>query len=777
MLGRWDEVLATADEFRRSTCIRRSRAQRPPVRCRRPTATVVSSTRPGGSSACSRSSRIRRTSRTGVRCARADRRSAARRGAAGGGGRGGRGDDRDRADDGPVVPGREAGVVDALEAALALGDIARAGGAARGVEALPPGQRPAVPRGARTSGSARDWRATPPATGRRAVRFREPAHAVLAGRHAARARRGTRRRRGGARSSPGRGRLRAASGDAVARAGRRARCREGRRMTCASLRRREPRRREVLRRVRRGAGARLPERPPGCCRSAVLRRVRRGDGRRRRLRRPRPPPPPRPSGATSPSSSPTSSASRRPRRSVTPRTRASCSPRYFDTCRRLIERYGGTVEKFIGDAVMAVWGTPVANEDDAERAVRAALDLVAAVPELDPALAARAGVLTGEVAVTLGAEGQGMVAGDLVNTAARIQGEAEPGTVLVGESTKRATEAAIAYEDAGEHELKGKAEPVALFRALRVTAARAGALKSTGLEPPFVGRDRELRLVKELFHASAEEKKAHLVSVVGIAGIGKSRLAWEFEKYIDGLVDEIWWHRGRCLAYGEGVAYWALAEMVRMRARIGEEEPRRRRPRRSCGTRVEQHVPDAEERAWLEPRLAQLLGLGEATTRRPAGAVLRLAALLRAARRAGAVRARVRGPPVGRARPARLHRPRARVVAEAPAVRARSLATRDRRGARRRVAQRDDARARAAQRRGDGCAARRIRAGAARRAPRGDPRPRRGRSALRGRDRADAARPRPARARAATRTARRARSRSSPCPRRCTRCSRRASTG
>src|SRR5436190_494890 len=103
-------------------------------------------------------------------------------------------------------------------------------------------------------------------------------------------------------------------------------------------------------------------------------------------------------------------------------------------------------------------GAPTATEDDAERAVRAALDLVAGVPELDPALTARAGVLTGEAAVTLGAEGEGMVAGDLVNTASRIQAAAEPGSVLVGESTKRATEAAIAYEDAGEHELKGKAE-------------------------------------------------------------------------------------------------------------------------------------------------------------------------------------------------------------------------------------------------------------------------------------------------------------------------------
>src|ERR671935_771625 len=123
--------------------------------------------------------------------------------------------------------------------------------------------------------------------------------------------------------------------------------------------------------------------------------------------------------------------------------------RYFESCRRLAELYGGTVEKFIGDAVMAVWGTPVAQEDDAERAVRAALDIVAAVPELDSNLEARAGVVTGEAAVTLGAQGQGMVAGDLVNTASRIQSTAGPGTVLVGESTKRATEAAILYEDAG----------------------------------------------------------------------------------------------------------------------------------------------------------------------------------------------------------------------------------------------------------------------------------------------------------------------------------------
>jgi class 3 adenylate cyclase/tetratricopeptide (TPR) repeat protein len=289
--------------------------------------------------------------------------------------------------------------------------------------------------------------------------------------------------------------------------------------------------------------------------------------------------------------------------------------RYFDSCKRLISLYGGTVEKFIGDAVMAVWGTPIAQEDDAERAVRASLDLVAAVSALGdevgaPDLRARAGVLTGEAAVTIGAEGQGMVAGDLVNTASRIQSVAEPGTVLVGERTRRATEAAIAYEDAGSHTLKGKAEPVPLSRALRVTAGRAGALKAEGLEPPFVGRDRELRLIKELFHASAEENKAQLVSVVGIAGIGKSRLSWEFEKYIDGLAGDLWWHRGRCLSYGEGVAYWALAEMVRMRCDIAEDQDAASALGKLHAA-VEEHIPDAEERRWVEPRLAHLLGLEE----------------------------------------------------------------------------------------------------------------------------------------------------------------------
>jgi len=286
---------------------------------------------------------------------------------------------------------------------------------------------------------------------------------------------------------------------------------------------------------------------------------------------------------------------------------------YFETCRTLINRYGGTVEKFIGDAVMAVWGTPVATEDDAERAVRAALELAKAVAALGEEagasdLRARVGVLTGEAAVTLGAEGQGMVAGDMVNTASRIQSAARPGEVYVGESTARAAEASIVFEDAGLHELKGKAEPVALLRAVRVVAGSLGAQRSSGLEAPFVGRDRELRLIKELFHSSAEEGKAALVSVTGIAGIGKSQLSWEFEKYVDGLAEESLWHRGRCLSYGEGVAYWALVDMVKMRCRIAEDEDSASAQAKLRST-IEEFVPEAEERRWVEPRLAHLLAL------------------------------------------------------------------------------------------------------------------------------------------------------------------------
>jgi class 3 adenylate cyclase/tetratricopeptide (TPR) repeat protein len=288
---------------------------------------------------------------------------------------------------------------------------------------------------------------------------------------------------------------------------------------------------------------------------------------------------------------------------------------YFERCRTIIARYGGTVEKFIGDAVMAVWGTPVAREDDAERAVRAALALTAAVTALGgevgmPGLRVRAGVLTGSAAVEIGAEGEGMVLGDTVNTASRLQAVAAPGTVLVDDVTRRASEAAIAYEDAGTHTVKGREQAVRAWTALRVVAGAGGSGRGAGLEAPFSGRAAELQAIVDAGERSAHERRAELVAVVGEAGLGKSRLLWEFYKYLDGIQEVRWWHQGRCLSYGEGVAYWALAEMIRGRARIGEEDP----PAEARGklkAAVELYVSDERERRLVEPRLAHLLRLEE----------------------------------------------------------------------------------------------------------------------------------------------------------------------
>ncbi len=282
--------------------------------------------------------------------------------------------------------------------------------------------------------------------------------------------------------------------------------------------------------------------------------------------------------------------------------------RYFELASDVITRYGGSVEKFIGDAVMAVWGAPTAHEDDAERAVRAGLELVDAVRALGPSIQARAGVLTGEAAVTIGATNQGMVAGDLVNTASRLQSVAPPGAVLVGEATQRAASRAITFEEAGEQLLKGKAAPVPAWRAMRVVAEVGGRNRSENLEAPFVGRDDELRLLKELFHATTREGRARLVSVIGPGGIGKTRLAWEFLKYVDGLVETVWYHEGRSPAYGEGISFWALGEMVRRRAGLRETDDEAT-TRRLVAATLAEHVSDPEERRWIEPALLALLGI------------------------------------------------------------------------------------------------------------------------------------------------------------------------
>ena len=286
---------------------------------------------------------------------------------------------------------------------------------------------------------------------------------------------------------------------------------------------------------------------------------------------------------------------------------------YFGVARTVIGRYGGVVEKFIGDAVMAVWGTPVAAEGDAERAVRAGLDLVAAVAQLGaeagvPGLAARAGVVTGEVAVTVGAAGEGMVAGDAVNTAARVQAVAGPGQVLADGATQRLAEGGVGFAEAGEHALKGKAEPARLWRATRVLAGVGGSQRVDGLEAPLIGRNAELRTIRELFHAAAERRVPRMVLVAGPAGVGKSRLGWEFRKYLEGLVDVVWWHQGRCLSYGDGVAFWALAEMARQRLVIAEEDPADLAAAK-LAEGLDRFVPDPGERAYIGARLGRLLGV------------------------------------------------------------------------------------------------------------------------------------------------------------------------
>ena len=240
------------------------------------------------------------------------------------------------------------------------------------------------------------------------------------------------------------------------------------------------------------------------------------------------------------------------------------------------------MEKFIGDAVMAVWGAPVAHEDDAERAVRAALELLEAVPTLGGRIQARAGVLTGEAAVTLGAINQGMVAGDLVNTASRLQSVAPPGSVLVGEATQRATSGAIAYEEAGEQTLKGKQAPVAAWRALRVVAERGGRNRAEGLEAPFVGRVGR--------DAPAEGPlPRHRTRAAGEARVGDGAGGHRQEPPRMGVPEvHRWPRRDRLLAptaarpaYGEGITFWALGEMVRAAAGWSRATTRKRRAPRS----------------------------------------------------------------------------------------------------------------------------------------------------------------------------------------------------
>jgi class 3 adenylate cyclase/tetratricopeptide (TPR) repeat protein len=292
---------------------------------------------------------------------------------------------------------------------------------------------------------------------------------------------------------------------------------------------------------------------------------------------------------------------------------------YHRRVRDRIEAYGGTVEKFIGDAVMAVFGAPVAHEDDAERAVRAGLAILDVLEELNTAdpgssLSVRVGVNTGEALVALDARpdaGEGMVTGDVVNTAARIQSQAPIDGVAVGAGTYSATERIFDYEQLEPIAAKGKSEPVPVWRAIE-PRARFGSDVIRSMTTPLVGRELDLSLLRSTFDKAAAERAVQLVTVVGAPGLGKSRLVAELMGYVDGLHEIVRWRQGRCLPYGEGITFWALGEIVKAHAGVLESDSPE-----DATAKLEGVVPEGEDAPWLRARLLPLLGVdpGIAATR------------------------------------------------------------------------------------------------------------------------------------------------------------------
>jgi class 3 adenylate cyclase/tetratricopeptide (TPR) repeat protein len=289
---------------------------------------------------------------------------------------------------------------------------------------------------------------------------------------------------------------------------------------------------------------------------------------------------------------------------------------YYARLRAELERYGGTVEKFIGDAVMALFGAPTAHEDDPERAVRAALAIRDAIAEFNQAdlsldLHVRIGVTTGEVLVALDAQpnqGEGMASGDVVNTAARLQAAAPTDGILVDEATFRATDRAISYRPAGPVTAKGKTAPVPVWQALGPRASLGVDVAQAPLAA-LVGRQRELELLRAALARARAEQAPQLVTLVGVPGIGKSRLVWELGELVEADPQLTVWRQGRCLPYGEGVALWALGELVKAQAGILETDAADTAMGKLDGA-VDDLIADEREAAWVTGHLRPLVGLG-----------------------------------------------------------------------------------------------------------------------------------------------------------------------
>jgi class 3 adenylate cyclase len=280
---------------------------------------------------------------------------------------------------------------------------------------------------------------------------------------------------------------------------------------------------------------------------------------------------------------------------------------YHARLRLVLERHGGTVEKFIGDAVMALFGAPVAHEDDPERALRAGLAIRDGLAE-DGQLEIRIGITTGEALVALGARpevGEGVASGDVVNAAARLQAAAPVGGILVDETTYRATERAFDYRDATPVVAKGKVDPIPVWQAVGARS-RVGGERPSGA--PLVGRTQELTLLRDTLARVQREREPQLVTLVGVPGIGKSRLVLELFQEFERSAELTSWHYGRSLPYGEGVTFWALGEMVRAHAGILESDgPEQAEEKlRSAVAAV---LPERADSIWVERHLRPLAGL------------------------------------------------------------------------------------------------------------------------------------------------------------------------
>ena len=288
---------------------------------------------------------------------------------------------------------------------------------------------------------------------------------------------------------------------------------------------------------------------------------------------------------------------------------------YYARLRHELERHGGTVEKFIGDAVVALFGAPVAHEDDPERAVRAAIAIREAIVELNEAdptleLEVRIAVNTGEALVALGAKpdlGEGMASGDVVNTAARLQTAAPVDGILVGEATYRATKHAIEYRDAPPVGAKGKANPVPAWEAV-AARARYGFDVEQRPRTQLVGRERELDVLTGALDRVRKDLSPQLVTLVGVPGIGKSRLIAELFQIVDADPELIVWRQGRSLPYGEGLSYWAVAEIIKSQLGILETDSTETAEAKLRHS-VSEAIDDPQEAGWIERHLRPLVGL------------------------------------------------------------------------------------------------------------------------------------------------------------------------